>query len=439
MPNPWGAPARAERQATRIVRRPTPIGAAVVGCGYWGPNLARNLSEHPEFRLGALCDRDAAQLLALGQRYPDAIALSELDAVLCDDSIEAVFLATPPQTHHPLAKRALQAGKHVLVEKPLATCLSDAHDLADTALAADRVLMPGHTFIYSPPVNTVRDLIQDGVVGDIHFITSARMNLGKFQSNGVVCDLAPHDLSILLYWLDQPVVKVPALGTSVLEEDIPETAFMTFTFAKGITANVQLSWLAPRKVRQMIVVGSRRMVQYDDTASDEPVRVYDRGIEIGPPTNFGEHQLTYRSGDVVSPRVQPQSPCAWSSTTSRMRSVQARNRAQTSSSGSRSSRPLSWPRRLCAATECHKRSISSPCARWRSTFQGQRCVSAQEYRAVTGVCSTCSARASSSHPTPPAGRGHGLAPPVGRRCSEWPTDRSSATCWTRCCRPAFST
>ncbi len=295
-------------ETTRILQRPAPIGAAVVGCGYWGPNLARNLSEHPEFRLRALCDHDAAQLLALGQRYPEATALTELDAVLCDHSIEAVFLATPPHTHHPMAKRALQAGKHVLVEKPLATCLADAHDLADAALEADRVLMPGHTFIYSPPVNTVRDLIQEGVVGDIHFVTSSRMNLGKYQSNGVVSDLAPHDLSILLYWLDQPVVEVAASGLSVLEEGVPETAFMTLTFASGITANVQLSWLAPRKMRQMIVVGSRRMVQYDDTASDEPVRVYDRGIEIGPPTNFGEHQLTYRSGDVVSPRVEAQEP-----------------------------------------------------------------------------------------------------------------------------------
>jgi predicted dehydrogenase len=308
MPNTWGERTQDAPRATPIVRRPTPIGAAVVGCGYWGPNLARNIAAHAEFRLRALCDRDAAQVLALGQRYPDTKALTEFDAVLCDPGIEAVFLATPPNTHHPLAKRALEAGKHVLVEKPLSTCLGDAHDLADTALAAGCMLMPGHTFIYSPPVNLVRGLIQEGVVGDIHFITSSRMNLGKYQSNGVVCDLAPHDLSILLYWLGQPVVEVAASGTSVLEAGVPETAFMTLTFAQGITANVQLSWLAPRKMRQMIVVGSRRMVQYDDTASDEPVRVYDRGIELGPPTNFGEHQLTYRSGDVVSPRVEAQEP-----------------------------------------------------------------------------------------------------------------------------------
>jgi predicted dehydrogenase len=168
--------------------------------------------------------------------------------------------------------------------------------------------MPGHTFIYSPAVNAVRDLIQKGVVGDIHFITSSRMNLGKYQSDGVVCDLAPHDLSILLYWLEQPVLEVAASGSSVLQQGVPETAFLTLTFAGGSTANVQISWLAPRKLRQMIVVGSKRMVQYDDTASDEPVRVYDRGMDFAPPANFGEHQLIYRTGDVVIPRVDPQEP-----------------------------------------------------------------------------------------------------------------------------------
>ncbi len=170
--------------------------------------------------------------------------------------------------------------------------------------------MPGHTFIYSPAVNTVRDLIREGVVGDIHFVTSSRMNLGKYQRDGVVCDLAPHDLSILLYWLEQPVVEVAASGSCVHHQSVPETAFLTLTFAGGIAASVQLSWLAPRKVRQMIVVGRKRMVQYDDTASDEPVRVYDRGMDHGPTSSFGEHQLVYRSGDVVIPRVEPREPLA---------------------------------------------------------------------------------------------------------------------------------
>jgi predicted dehydrogenase len=293
---------------TRIIPRAAPIGAGLVGCGYWGPNLARNLAEAPEFRLHALCDRDPAPLRALGRSHPHACTLHDFDEMLSDDAIEAVIVATPPATHHALVKRALEAGKHVLVEKPLATRLVDGIELADIARTSGLMLMPGHTFVYSPAVNTVRDLIRSEVVGDIHFITSSRMNLGKYQRDGVVCDLAPHDLSILLYWLDEPVVEIAASGSCVFKEDVPETAFMTLTFASGTTANVQLSWLAPRKVRQMIVVGSKRMVQYDDTAADEPVRVYDRGMDVGPPSNFGEHQLVYRSGDVVIPRVEAQEP-----------------------------------------------------------------------------------------------------------------------------------
>jgi predicted dehydrogenase len=298
------------RPATRILRRETPLGTAVIGYGYWGPNLARNVAECKGLRLQALCDRDPAQLHRFRQRHPEARAVPELDAVLVDPAVEAVVVATPPQTHHALVKRALEAGKHVLVEKPLATRLDHAYELAEIAAANDRVLMPGHTFIYSPAVNAVRDLIQDGVVGDIHFITSSRMNLGKYNRDGVVCDLAPHDLSILLHWLEQPVVEVAASGSSVLRQGVPETAFITLNFERGQSANVQISWLAPRKLRQMIVVGSQRMVQYDDTASDEPVRIYDRGMDMLPPTpaNFGEHQLIYRTGDVVIPRIEPQEP-----------------------------------------------------------------------------------------------------------------------------------
>ncbi len=295
----------------RILPRQAPIGTAVVGYGYWGPNLARNVAECSQLRLEALCDSDPAQLHLFRRRHPGARAVRELDAVLVDPAVEAVVIATPAAERTPRWPTArCSAGKHVLVEKPLATRLRDALDLAELAAAADRVLMPGHTFIYSPAVNAVRDLIRGGVVGDVHFVTSSRMNLGKYNGDGVVCDLAPHDLSILLYWLEQPVVEVAASGSSVLRQGVSETAFMTLTFARGQTANVQISWLAPRKVRQMIVVGSQRMVQYDDTASDEPVRIYDRGMDMLPPTpaNFGEHQLIYRTGDVVIPRIEPREP-----------------------------------------------------------------------------------------------------------------------------------
>jgi predicted dehydrogenase len=295
--------------AGRFARgRTDPVRTAVIGYGYWGPNLARNAVERPELSLDVLCDSDAGQTRAFSSRHPDIATTNDFDQVLQDDAIEAVIIATPPRTHHALAKQALLAGKHVLVEKPLATTLEDARDLAATAEAEGLTVMPGHTFIYSPAVNAVRDLIQSGVVGDVHFVTSARMNLGKYQRDGVLCDLLPHDLSILLYWLEEPVVEVTASGHSVFEEGVPETAFLTVNFASGVKANVQISWLAPRKVRQMVVVGSKRMVQYDDTASDEAVRVYDRGMEVRPPASFGEHQLVYRTGDVVIPRIDAAEP-----------------------------------------------------------------------------------------------------------------------------------
>jgi len=294
--------------STRITPRPAPIGAAIVGCGYWGPNLARNLAEIDEFHLHAICDRDPRALRALARKHPQALMVGDFDELLADDAVEALVIATPPATHAPLAKRALEAGKHVLVEKPLATTLRDGLEVAELAKSLGLTLMPGHTFVYSPAVNIVRQLIDEEVVGDIHFVTSSRMNLGKYQRDGVVCDLAPHDLSILLYWLQKPVVEVAAYGSCVFRENVPETAFVTLTFAGGTTANVQLSWLAPRKVRQTIVVGSKRMVQYDDTAADEPVRIYDRGIDVAAPSSFGEHQLVYRSGDVSIPRVDAHEP-----------------------------------------------------------------------------------------------------------------------------------
>jgi predicted dehydrogenase len=285
-----------------------PARVAVVGYGYWGPNLARNVMERPELELAALCERDAQRGAAFSSRFPGVPVFDGIDEVLEDPTVDALIVATPPRTHHAIASAALRAGKHVLVEKPLATSSAEAGDLLDLAAANGVVLMPGHTFLYSPPVNKIRDLMKQDMLGEVYFVTSSRMNLGKYQSDGVICDLAPHDLSILLYLLEQPVVQVSASARSVFQEGIPEVAFLTLTFAEGVTANVQISWLAPRKVREMVIVGSQRMIQYDDTAADEPVRVFDRGMDFKVPTNFGEHQLAYRSGDIVIPRVDALEP-----------------------------------------------------------------------------------------------------------------------------------
>jgi predicted dehydrogenase len=282
-----------------------------VGYGYWGPNVVRNIVEQPDLRLVGLCERDPDRAGEFSRRYPGRPVEPDMDMLLLDPRVQAVAIATPPRTHYELARRALQAGKHVLVEKPLATSVVQAEELIELAGQVERVLMPGHTFVYSPPVNKVRDLIRSGELGDVYFITSSRMNLGLYQSDGVISDLAPHDLSILLYWLDRPITHVAAAGQSVFQDGVLETAFLTVTFRGGATANVQISWLAPRKVRQMVVVGSKRMVQYEDTSSDESVRIYDRGLDVSmveAPATFGEYQLTYRSGDIVTPRIEPAEP-----------------------------------------------------------------------------------------------------------------------------------
>lgn len=292
---------------TSLEQRP-PLRIAVVGYGYWGPNLVRNVIERPELELATLCERDDARAAAFMQRVPDVPVCSDFDTVLDDPTIDAVLIATPPRTHHMLASAALQAGKHVLVEKPLARTVAEAEDLCAIAAANDLVLMPGHTFLYSPPVNKVRELINTGALGEVYFVTSSRMNLGKYQPDGVICDLAPHDLSILLYLIDRPIVQVAASARSIFREHNPEVAFITLTFEGGVTANVQISWLAPRKVREMVIVGSKRMVQYDDTAADEAVRVFDRGMDFKEPESFGEHQLSYRSGDIVVPRLEAAEP-----------------------------------------------------------------------------------------------------------------------------------
>ncbi len=289
----------------------TPIGIAVVGFGYWGPNLVRNIAECGELRLIGVCERDRQRAADFTRSYPDCSVARELDELLCDPRVHAVSIATPPNSHYQLALRCLQAGKHVMVEKPLATSVAHAQDLINLARASGLILMPGHTFLYSPPVNKVRDLITSGELGDIYFVTSSRMNLGLYQPDGVISDLAPHDLSILLYWLDRPITHIAAAGQSIFQDGVPETAFLTVSFEGGTTANVQISWLAPRKMRQMVVVGSKRMVLYEDTSSDESVRIYDRGMDVTAartPATFGEYQLTYRSGDIVVPRIEAAEP-----------------------------------------------------------------------------------------------------------------------------------
>jgi predicted dehydrogenase len=285
-----------------------PVNIAVVGLGYWGPNVLRNLQELESAKVSYVCDLQRQALDQQLRRYPTLTATVDLDRVLRDPAVEAVALCTPVGTHHELAARALAAGKHVFVEKPLASSSSDGLELMEAATAADLILMPGHTFLYSPPVTLSRELIQSGQLGDIYFITTSRVNLGLHQSDvSVVWDLAPHDFSILRYWLGDVPVRVSALSRSCVVEGTADVAFIDLEYASGTIAHVEIAWLAPSKLRRTAVVGSEKMLVYDDT-SNEPVRIFDSGADLPDPETFGEYRLSYRTGDIVSPSVDAQEP-----------------------------------------------------------------------------------------------------------------------------------
>ena len=287
-----------------------PVRVAVVGFGYWGPNLVRNLRELEQAELVTVCDLRPDVLQTVTRRHPDVRTTTEYESLLDDESIDAVVIATPVSTHRELAEAALSCGKHAFVEKPLAGSSEDGRALARLAHQRGLVLMPGHTFLYSPPVNKVRELIQAGSLGEIYFISTSRVNLGLHQPDvSVVWDLGPHDLSILRHWLGENPVRVAATSRGCVMPDTPDVAFIHLTYPSGAIAHVELSWLAPSKLRRTAVVGSERMVVYDDT-STEPVRVFDSGVDIADPETFGEYRLSYRTGDIVSPRVAATEPLA---------------------------------------------------------------------------------------------------------------------------------
>lgn len=289
--------------------RPTAsVSIAIVGLGYWGPNLLRVLSDNPDVDVRWLCDMDSDRLAKYRRRAPSARATTRFDRILADPEVQAVVIATPVHTHYSLASAALAAGKHVFVEKPLAPSSALADELAGLARAGKRVLMCGHTFIYSPPVRTVKRMLEAGTLGDIYFISSSRVNLGLHQRDvSVIWDLGPHDFSILLYWLSEIPTRVRAVGRDSIVKGIADVAFVSLTFASGIVANVELSWLAPSKLRRTVLVGSESMVIYDDGAS-EPVRLFDRGVVYRDPETFGEYHLSYRSGDILSPHIESYEP-----------------------------------------------------------------------------------------------------------------------------------
>ena len=280
----------------------------VVGLGYWGPNLVRNVVDSPRAELAWLCDSNPRALLPLGRRYPTARRTADFAEMLADPELDAVLIATPISTHHALASAALAARKHVWIEKPFASSSAEALDLAECAERAGVVLLPGHTFLYSPSVVKIKELIDSGELGEIFFVSMSRVNLGLHQPDAsVVWDLGPHDFSILRYWLDELPSEMSAMTRSCVLPGVPDVAFVNMRFATGAIAHLELSWLSPSKLRRTTVIGSSKMVVYDDT-SPEPVRIFDSGASLRDPESFGEFQLSYRTGSILSPRIDATEP-----------------------------------------------------------------------------------------------------------------------------------
>ena len=287
------------------------VKTGVIGLGYWGPNLLRNLYSNKRRGELVMCDSDPARLEKIRSRYPDVSYTSDCQELFNDKNLDAVVIATDVSSHYPLAKKALLAGKHVFVEKPFAASIAEAEELVDLGKSKGLVTMVGHTFMFSPPVIKTKEIIDSGELGDIHFITSSRVNLGLHQKDvSVIWDLAPHDFSMLFYWLGEEPSRVSAFGHAYVLDGIPDVAFINLAFPSGAIGNVQVAWLAPSKLRRTVIVGSRKMLVYDDTEPIEKIKVYDKGVDVIEPETFGEYQLTYRTGDIVSPKLPTGEPLA---------------------------------------------------------------------------------------------------------------------------------
>lgn len=291
------------------------IRLALIGCGYWGPKILRAAASVPELNVTALVDRDPGLARGSQRQFPSAVAASALSDVL--DEVDAVIVATNPASHYELASEAIAAGKHVLVEKPLALTARQCRDLGEQADGAGVTLMAGHTFRFSPAVDYVRSLLDAGVLGKLYYIESQRLNLGRVRKDvDAIWNFAPHDISIVNYWLDALPTAVRCMGHDWLGTGGADVAFMLLEYADGRLAHIQVSWLSPRKVRRMTVVGSAKMVVYDDVASDKIV-IHDAGIDrehlertFDEFETFGEFQLIHRLGDLHIPRLPAMEPLA---------------------------------------------------------------------------------------------------------------------------------
>ncbi len=284
-----------------------PVG--VIGCGYWGPNLIRNFSCCPLTEVVAVCDANPARLEAVARNYGHLKLLPSVDELL-DLKPQAVAIATPVSTHFALASRCLEAGIDVLVEKPLAASVREAQALVDLAERRGRVLMVDHTYLFSNAVRRIKALVEEGALGDLYYIDSVRINLGLFQHDvNVIWDLGPHDLSIADFVLGHEARSISAWGCAHANSDIEDVAYVNVDYGDRMLANFHVNWLSPVKVRQMIFAGSRKSLIFNELDVTEPIKLYDRGIELAESAEQRQRlMVNYRSGDVWSPYVEPGEP-----------------------------------------------------------------------------------------------------------------------------------
>jgi predicted dehydrogenase len=284
---------------------PTRIG--LIGYGYWGPNLARNFHALPDAQLVAVADADATRLDEPVRLY-HARTYADYRELLADPTLDAVAIATPARTHFEIARAALERGRHVLIEKPLAMSSDEARQLIALATQTQRVLMVGHTFEYNPAVWKIRELVEGHAIGDVYYIYANRVNLGRVQRDiNALWSIAPHDISILLYVLGAMPLEVSARGATYLSQNVEDVVFVTLTFPNKVLAHVHASWLDPSKVRQMTIVGSEKMIVYDDVDAEARLRIYDKGV-YRRGSDYGEFQLKVHSGDIFIPKIDMSEP-----------------------------------------------------------------------------------------------------------------------------------
>jgi predicted dehydrogenase len=282
------------------------IKVAVVGCGYWGPNLIRNFSSCPSTVVTAVCDADPQRLEAVSKANPHLKACLSLDEVL-SFGVQAVAIATPVSTHFPLAARCLQEGLHVLIEKPLAATVAEARALIDLAADKHRVLMVDHTYLFSNAIRRIKEFVENDELGELYYVDSIRINLGLFQSDvNVIWDLAPHDLSIVDHILGYEARSISAWGCTHAHPVIEDVAYVNVDYGDSLLANFHVNWLSPVKVRQMIFAGKRKSLIFNELNATEPIKLYDRGIEHAESADERRRMMiSYRSGDIWSPHVEP--------------------------------------------------------------------------------------------------------------------------------------